>query len=209
MRGAVNVMNRIKTNRDLYLALGQLIKKEKENERSLESYLLALLNLGKNMKHRKVLTLDEFIYLLTIAFSGEPLIFDEAWKKLEYQRDLEGFAAWQNTLIHQIVNLREMAEKGTLNDNMRHFGIDVPRGSRWYNFEPGSFLEAGMVSTFGGWQEGDATGRDYVPGPVAVLGEGGKIESVDPRDIDDPITELKEISWEEFQHFLFMGQIYE
>jgi hypothetical protein len=209
MRGAINVMSRIKTNRDLYLALGQLIKKEKENERSLESYLLALLNLGKNMKHRKVLTLDEFIDLLTTAFSAEPLIFDEAWKKLEYQRDLEGFAAWQNTLIHQIVDLREMAEKGTLNDNMRYFGIDAPRGSRWYNFEPQGFLECAVSGSYGGWQESDDTGRDYVPSPVAVLGESGKIESVDPRDIDDPITELKEISWEEFQHFLFMGQIYE
>jgi hypothetical protein len=147
--------------------------------------------------------------LLTKAFSAEPLTFDESWRKQDYDSKLVGFAAWHNRIIYQIVDLREMAEKGTLEDKMRYFGIDAPRGARWYNFDPCAFLESGMAGTFGGWQEGDDTGRGYVPGPVAVLDEAGNIATADPRDIDDPITELKAISWEDFQEFLWMGQSYE
>ncbi len=202
-------MDTIKTNRDLYLAVAQLIKQEERNECSLESYLLALLSLGQKYQQRETLTPDEFLELLAKAFHETALPFNEVWRKQDYDRDLTGFLAWQNKIIYQIVDLRAMEENKTLHDNMRYFGIDAPRGSRWYNFDPGSFLEAGMAGTFGGWQEGDDTGRDYVPGPVAVLGEGGKIESVDPRDLADPVVELEAITWDKFSEFLFDGQSYE
>jgi hypothetical protein len=202
-------MDTIKTNRTLYLAVARLVKQEAKNKRSLESYLLALLSLGREYQQRETLTPDEFFEMLTKAFHETALPFNEMWREQEYNRTLEGFLAWQNRIIYQIVDLRNMEEAGALNNEMRYFGIDAPRGGRWYNFEPGSFLECGMAGTFGGWQEGDDTGREYVPGPVAVLGESGKIESADPRDIDDPVVELEAITWDKFTEFLFDGQNYE
>lgn len=199
----------IKTNRDLYKAVTQLVKQEEKNERSLESYLLALLSLGQQYQHCETLTPDEFFEILTKAFYETALPFNEAWKEQKYDRSLTGFLAWQNRVIYQIVDLRAMEENVSLNDNMRYFGIDAPRGSRWYNFEPQGFLECAVSGSYGGWQESDDTGRDYVPSPVAVLGEGGKIESVDPRDIDDPVIELEAITWDKFTEFLFDGQSYE
>jgi hypothetical protein len=202
-------MGNIRTNRDLYLAIGQLIKQEDKSKRSLESYLLALLNLGKDLKQHDFLTPNEFAGLLEKAFYAEPLTFDELWRKLEYRSDLESFTAWQHTLILQVVDLREMDEKGTLKDEMRYFGIDSPRGSRWYNFDPHSFLECGMAGSFGGWGEGDDTGRAYVSGSVAVINELGEMISADPREVDDPVTVLEEITWQDFTQFLYMGQSYE
>jgi hypothetical protein len=48
-----------------------------------------------------------------------------------------------------------------------------------------------------------------VPGPVAVLDASGAITSVDPRDIDDPVVALPQITWEMFVDFLDAGQWYE
>jgi hypothetical protein len=92
---------------------------------------------------------------------------------------------------------------------LRYFGINSPRGSRWYNFDPCTFLECAMAGSFGGWEEGDDTGRGYVPGEVAVLGPDGRITGCDPRELDDPIVPLGEISWEAFRDFLGQGQWYE
>jgi hypothetical protein len=199
----------IKTSRDLYLAVAELVKRQANAKRSLETYLLALLNLAKNLKNRKALSPDEFLDLLTRAFNEEPLRFDKSWRNLEHDPSLENYAAWQNTILCKIVDLREMAEQGTLNDKMRYFGIDAPRGSRWYNFDPCTFLECGVMGTFGGWQEGDDTGRDYVPGPVAVLDEAGNLTSAEPRDLGEPVVALEAIPWATFCQFLIDGQSYE
>jgi hypothetical protein len=203
------MIGRIKTNRDLYLAVSQLIKQEDKNQRSLETYLLALLSLGQDYQHHKTLTPDEFLGLLSKAFYTMPLPFDDVWRKQDYDPKLEGYAAWRHRIIYQIVDLREIAENNSLNDNMRYFGIDAPRGARWYNFDPCTYLEGGLAGTFGGWEEGDDTGRVYVPGPVAVLGDAGKIESADPRDLDYSIVLLEAISWRDFCNFLIDGHSYE
>ncbi len=102
-----------------------------------------------------------------------------------------------------------MKEQGILDHEYRYFGIDSPRGHRWYNFDPQTFLEYAMEGTYGGWQPGDNTSRDYVPGEVAVVTNDGTIESCNPRDIERPIFEITGISWDDFQHFLMMGQVYE
>jgi hypothetical protein len=203
------MMGAIKTNRDLYVAVTQLIKQEDKNQRSLETYLLALLGLGQDYQHHKTLTPDEFLGLLSKAFHATPLLFDDTWRKQDYDPKLEGFAAWQNRIIYQTVDLREMAENNTLNDKMRYFGIDAPRGAKWYNFDPCTYLESGLTGTFGGWEEGDDTGREYVPGSVAVMNEAGEIISADPRDLDHPVATLEAISWENFCNFLIDGHSYE
>ncbi|MBN9117668.1 MAG: hypothetical protein J0I06_00605 [Planctomycetes bacterium] len=72
-----------------------------------------------------------------------------------------------------------MAESGRLADPQRHFGVDAPRGARWYNFDPCAFLECASAGTFGG-RRGDDHGAE----PLAA------------------------ISWEEFRDFLRAGQEY-
>jgi hypothetical protein len=57
--------------------------------------------------------------------------------------------------------------------NVFAVGIDSPRGQRWYHFDPRTFLECATAGSYGGWQPGDETGRDYVPGPVAVMADDG------------------------------------
>ena len=48
-----------------------------------------------------------------------------------------------------------------------------------------------------------------VPGPVAVLDASGAVTSMAPSDIDAPVVELPEITWEAFIDFLNAGQWYE
>jgi hypothetical protein len=102
-----------------------------------------------------------------------------------------------------------MAERGLLDNEMRYFGLNAPRGSRWYNFDPCTFLECATAGSFGGWRPGDDTGREYVPGPVAALGEDGRLTSRDPRDIPNPVVPIAAVSWEKFRDFLGDGQWYE
>src|SRR5262249_54029097 len=109
----------------------------------------------------------------------------------------------------QIVDLHQMAANGQLEDKYRYFGIDAPRGGRWYNFDPRGFLECAVAGSFGGWQEGDDTGRDYVPGLAAAGDADGNIIAVDPRSIETPVDALPPITWDAFAELLFTGQIYE
>ena len=62
-------------------------------------------------------------------------------------------------------------------------GIDAPRGSRWYNFDPCAFLECATAGTFGG--------RNWKDDPAREA------------------TTLAAVSWEEFRDFLGAGQWYE
>ena len=121
----------------------------------------------------------------------------------------EGYVAWEKRIGEQIRDLDEMRQDGTLDDEYRTFGADAPSGARWYNFEPCTYLECAVAGTFGGWEEGDDTGRSYVPGPVAVLDASGAVTSLDPRDIEEPVVVLLHITWEMFEDFLDSGQSYE
>ena len=186
-------MAEITTNRDLYLAVSQLIAQHRENARSLEDYLQALgrLPFDRACFLRRSLTPSEFFALLAEAFVATPqqvpdgYIHTNAADIYEYDRtELTGFAGWEVRITRQIIDLREMAEGGQLEDKYRYFGIDAPRGSRWYNFDPCGFLECATAGTFGGrdWDEDDS---DSEPAP------------------------LGEISWEQFRDFLLAGQAYE
>jgi hypothetical protein len=201
----------IRTNRDLYLAVADLIDRHRDTVRPLEEYLRALWAAGQAVRDRPALSGDEFFGLLSDAFTRSDPPFDEGWRA-RYDRDpdeLLGFDGWEARLVRQVVDLREMGERGMLADKHRYFGIDAPRGGQWYNFDPCTFLECGMAGTFGGWEPGDDTGREYVPGPVAVMGDDGQLTECDPRDIPNPVTAVPEVSWDDFQSFLYDGLCYE
>jgi hypothetical protein len=59
----------IKTNRDLYLAISQLIEREKEFARSLEDYLRALLGLAGRYRDEAALPVAQFFTLLDLKVS--------------------------------------------------------------------------------------------------------------------------------------------
>jgi hypothetical protein len=199
------------TNRDLYSFIAGLVGEREKHDRSLEEYLRALWAAGSAHREADALSLSCFAGLLETALRAEAPPFDRAWLAMDRGAlaGVTGFALWERVIRAQIVDLHEMAQQGLLANELRYFGIDAPRGARWYNFDPFTFLECGVAGTFGGWEPGDATGRDYVPGPVAVLDEQGRVTAVDPRSIEEPVDELATITWDMFADFLESGQTYE
>ena len=204
-------MSDLHTNRDLYLAIGALTHKHRSDDRSLEQYLLALLRAVEPFANAETLPLNDFYNLIAQAFEIEPYVFDEDWRQqyAELPHKSDDFSGWHATVIQQIVDLREMAETGMLANEYRYFGVNSPRGSRWYNFDPISYLECAMAGSFGGWEPGDTSGREFVPGTVAVLADDGSIQEENPEDIPRPHFEIPDVSWEEVKRFIICGQVYE
>jgi hypothetical protein len=201
----------LKTNRDLYLAIEKIADTYESCNRSLEQYLLALLLATHKFSDNRLLTIQEFYNLIISSFTSEPSGFDEGWRNM-YDRmpcKLDNFIGWQATLSRQIVDLREMDENGTLSLDYRYFGVNSPRGSRWYNFSTIGYLECAMAGSFGGWEPGDETGRQFVPGSVGILAEDGFIHDTNPEDIDQSKFEIAVVTWEQFKDFIECGQYYE
>ncbi|NOK62042.1 MAG: hypothetical protein GFH27_549321n29 [Chloroflexi bacterium AL-W] len=201
----------LRTNRDLYLAIETLTHDHRFDGRSLEHYLLALLRAAEPFADAEALSLNDFYHLIVQSFVIEPHEFDEGWcqqyDQLPYKE--VGFSGWRATVIRQIVDLREMAENRILANKYRHFGVDSPRRSRWYNFDPVGYLECAMAGSFGGWEPGATSGREFVPGTVALLADDGSIQGANPEDIPRPQFEIPYVSWEECKGFIICGQVYE
>jgi hypothetical protein len=191
--------------------MADLIGRHDACTRSLEEYLGALWDIARVQKAQPSLSLDEFFQMLSEAFTRPAPPFDEAWRS-RYETDqpkLSGFEGWEARVLRQIVDLREMTEQGMLDDDQRYFGINSPRGHRWYNFDPCTFLECATAGSYGGWRPGDDTGRQYVPGPVMVMGDDGKLRECDPREVGAPVAAVPAVSWDDFRWFLGEGQWYE
>lgn len=204
-------MPELRTNRDLYLAIEALAQEHKSCDRSLEQYLRALFRATKPFADSESLSLNDFHDVISRSFTTAPQEFDDNWRE-QYDalpEDATGFAGWQATLIRQIVDLREMDECGTLNNEYRYFGVASPRKSHWFNFDPAGYLECAMAGSFGGWEPNDETGRQFVPGPVAVLTDDGCIQGANPQDLPRPQFEMPVVTWDQFTDFIYCGQIYE
>jgi hypothetical protein len=201
----------LRTNRDLYLSIEKLAEEYKSCDRSLDEYLRALLEEANRFAACESLSLNDFYELLRAAFTAPPHQFEEDWRE-RYDRSgsrSSDFGRWQATLIRQIVDLREMEENGTLSDEDRYFGVDSPRQSRWYNFEPVSYLECAIAGSFGGWEPDDESNRQLVTGRVTVIAEDGSIQDADPQDLPRPQFEMPAITWDQFDDFIQCGQWYE
>jgi hypothetical protein len=194
----------LQTNRDLYLFVTGLVP-QGTTARPLDAYLRALWRLASHHHASAAIELNVLAQILRQALTAEVPNFDPGWAAREYGQG-DGYARWESTICHQIVDLRDMAAAGLAPD---YFGVDAPRGQRWYNFSPETFLECGIRGCFGGCQEGDPSGVTLVPGKIAVMDESGNITAVDPREIDNPIYEIKKISWNRLADFLDCGQCYE
>jgi hypothetical protein len=206
-------MSEISTNRDLYLAITALCATRVSAGAlpSLESYLRSLWRLSQPFADRTALTPAEFFELVSGAFDAMPSDVNPASTDIDQAPPDEttGFAGWQSTLIRQMIDLRDMEAAGQLTSDLRYFGLDAPKGQRWYNFDPITYLECGLAGALGGWKPDDATGRAFVPGPVAVLDADGQITAADPAEIERLVHAVPELSWALLIDFLWCGQQYE
>ena len=131
-------------NTNLYTSVTELFDNRANESRKLEEYLLAIWFLASQYKHQTAITIKQFIELLELAFIAEVPAFRDKWRSLTfnlYADEENSYLAFEETIIEQIVDLREMDETGLLSNELRYFGIDSPRGNRWFNFDPTSYLE--------------------------------------------------------------------
>ena len=199
-------MAEITTNRDLYCFIAQVMKQQSDRSVTLAAYLSNLRAHARGHRGAATLTPSEVACLLEGAFESTGPAGCSAAPEGE---PADGYLEWEARLDEQLRDLREMEAAGTLANEYRYFGVDAPSGARWYNFDPCTFIECAAAGTFGGWQEGDDTGRALVPGKVMVRGESGELRAVDPRDIEEPVVGLHRFSWHDLVGFLHAGQAYE
>ena len=184
---------------ELHQAIDDIIQAYEHNERSLEHYLLAFLALSRPYAETETLAQTDFLNLISSSFTREVPPFEEAWREqydglADARNDYDGFAA---TLIRQIVDLREMEEAGQLDDKFRYFGLNSPRGSRWYNFEPLGYLECAATGCFRLRSEGPSVAQSRsAAGSQASNGEPAGSSS-------------SPISWRMVEGFIVCGRIYE
>jgi hypothetical protein len=157
------------------------------------------------------LRVDEFTAALSDALVLDTPPFDPRWAE-SYAEDRDqsgGFEQWLTTIKRQIVDLREMSAAGVFENTMRYFGVSSPRGTHWYNFDIGTYLECATAGSLGGWEPGDETGREFVSGPVAVLEPDGSISSRNAQEIKHKVIAVDRVSWARFTRILECGQWYE
>jgi hypothetical protein len=182
---------------DLSLAIEELSEKHKSTDKSLEHYLLAMLLNSKKFAAYESLSIKDFYDLLADSFTTDFTEFNEAWRDQYHESpdDLSDFTGWQSTLIRQIVDLHEMAEKGILKNELRYFGIESPRNSRWYNFDTLGYLDCAMAGAVDGWE---------------LCGESDELDQeINLQHIQHPEVELPVVTWEQFKDFIGCGQVYE
>jgi hypothetical protein len=209
----------MRTNRDLYHFVSEVLVAFADYRRSLEEYLRALLALGSPHSEEMGIRLEAFASMLTDGFTAEPSSVDPGWDHADLRFDGAdpGYIGWERVLVSQILDLRAMALDDTLANELRYFGVEAKRppdakrstGAHWVNFDPLTYIECATVGAFGGWEPGDGTGRQLVPGRVAVLGEDGTIIVVAAEEVDRPTIELETLDWAMLVDFLECGQTYE
>lgn len=144
----------MQTNRELYSFVAELAARHRVGQRSLESYLQAMWGLARAHPSRAHWSLAEFEELLAASFVEPAPSVDERWLEPPPE-SASSFDRWQHAIVRQVVDLREMGEAGLLISELRYYGLDAPRGGRWYNFDTCSYLESATAGTFGGLMPDD------------------------------------------------------
>lgn len=196
----------IRSNRDFYLHVAGLTERPSA-QGSLERFLIALARMAVPSAAAATIDIDLFAQWIDGAL-GPPESLGPDLAPLPTNAD-PGYAEWHARISAQVNDLREMAADGTLADPMACFGIDAPGGARWFNLIPAQYLECASCGTFGGWEPGDDTGRDFVPGSCVAVDESGDVVTVDPQSVERRVEEIAPLRWEELAAFLDMGQCYE
>ena len=195
------------TYQDFHIAVQAHCVRERSNPRTLESYLLALLGLAEGHAGRESLYLGEFGDLLAQSFRAAPVAFDDRWRAdpRPAQAPASRFARWRAKVIRQVVDLREFAESGALEDDRCYFGIQAARGGSWCNFDPLSYVECAMAGSFGDPTPEDCTNWHFADRPLALLDARQALATfAGPRRgsmFSEPV-----LSWAELEHFAYCGQ---
>lgn len=216
------------TNRDIYLSVVEIAERAEESSRSLEDYLRALLGIVCHYQEFSELSPSDFITILSDSLMVDPLPYDADWvsnyetesAKLplsplaaarypKIKRNSSHFTDFERTVHRQIVDLREMYAAGTLEDEMRYFGVAAPRGACWYNFDIGTYLKCAVAGGYGGWEPDDPTSRKPIPEEAAVLGADGSITVEDPAKFKSLRFPVQSVTWADFIGFVYCGQCYE
>lgn len=182
------------TNREFYLSARNLEPPAGEQMRELEVYLRALLALiYRHGEHEP--GIEELLEWLKQATRHEPEPYDAAWEDEElFMGEVEGALECRALLRSIIVDLRQMRERGTFENEYRYFGVSAPSGRYWYNFDVLGFLECGVRGTMGGFEESE----------VIVLIKPSEGESA-----GSEVFELEEWGWGLLGEILICGYCYE
>ncbi|MCI0399428.1 MAG: uroporphyrinogen decarboxylase family protein [Chloroflexi bacterium] len=186
------------TNRDVYRRVREFEAQfDPAGLPTLEEYLRSLWWLV-SQAGREQPTIGQFLGWIEAAFTQEPPPYDPAWVQRQPGRKAEQpeatYEDWEDAILYQIVDLRQMAEAGILDNEYRYFGVDAPRGARWYNFDPLTYLECGVRGTLGGYTEDE----------VMVL-----IPPAEGESADSPVFPIRGFTWKAFIDILMCGQFYE
>ena len=139
------------TNLNLIILIEKLLEDRKNSQRTLEEYLLAFWSLAIQYKNNNPISHGKFLKLLNLAFIVQIPLFKDEWRNKQfnkYSSEENNFLVFETTLLKQIVDLREMDEANLLTNELRYYGLDSPRGSRWYNFDPLTYLECATAGYF-------------------------------------------------------------
>ena len=172
------------TSEQMYLQIEEMHAQEEGNDRSLEDYLCALYGLAIQHRHLSEIPVELLLRFMREAFHVEPLPYHLKWAD-SFSVDtseLSDFDVFAHSIQRQIVELREMAESGTLDHQFRYFGIKSPRGNNWYNFDPKSIVMCAMQGCFHCW-------------PISGTPEEG--------------VKFSTFSWGWLAWFFEVGQVYE
>jgi hypothetical protein len=184
-----------RTNRELYELVRSFRSKFGDRFPPLEIYLSSLWRLVSQAQPAP-LSWEQLAIWLEQAFTEAPPPFDPAWlqRHPNFKEGLTSYEDWEDRILFQIADLRRMVEAGLLEDEQRYFGLNSPSRSRWYNFEPLTYLECGVRGTVGGYKEDE----------VIVL-----IPPPPGESADSAIEALEPLTWEMFIAILESGQWYE
>jgi hypothetical protein len=182
----------MKTNRDLYKATTEFLEQQSGKKIPELADFLAMLihNLDRVAEHPAI-SLYEFHEILKTSF----VVNVDTPATSAPPPACPGYARVRAQILKQIQELGMLKASGQLDNEYRYFGLTTATGSNGYNFDPSSYIECGLVGALGGWEDGDDTGREYVPG---VTGS----------DSTSPVA-LAELSWEDISDFVWAGQHYE
>jgi hypothetical protein len=169
----------LRSNRDLYAFVCAMHRRHGESKRSLEEYLSALWQLAGAHREGAALPVALFAELLEAAMVAEVPPYQPEWEQAwqpagvlaaeaedhsyeAAQAADEGtwFPGFERVILRKIVDLHELRAAGAFEDELRYFGLDAPRGGRWYNFDPLTFLECATAGSFDAWPAPEAPSRD-------------------------------------------------
>jgi hypothetical protein len=190
------------THRDLYVMAVQRVSVHPERDRPLEAYLSAMLGLVRALHDRPELRASEFLDLVVGPLGAPAIPFEPAWDTLPAAVPIGGATADDvlATLARQIAELRRLAEAGVLSAAAREFGIDAPRGGRWTNFTPASFVECGLQGAFGGLALDESSRSLTMGGPRRAEQSGIMPARAVP---------MSWVTWDDVISFLICGQCHE